>query len=321
VAAEPMRWERLLSRRRLGTAPSAEVPDRTAFQRDYDRLVFSSAFRRLQDKTQVFPLAESDYVRTRLTHSLEASCVGRSLGTLVGQALEESDRLPDAIGAADVGAIVAAAGLAHDIGNPPFGHSGEDAIGHWFAHSEAGRRYLDQLDEAQAEELRRFEGNAQGFRVITRLQNPDSAGGLGLTCATLGAFSKYPRGAARSAAEREYDGASNKKFGFFEAERGRFETVAAEVGLIPRRAGESWYRHPLAFLVEAADDICYHIVDLEDAFRLGHVTFAETEALLHAIAAPRSGRLSAIQGEKEKIAYLRATAINALVSPARRIAP
>jgi len=194
-----MDWNRLLSRARPGL--SRQQPDneaRTDFQRDFDRIVFSSAFRRLQDKTQVFPLSQSDYVRTRLTHSLEVSSVGRSLGTMVGDSVIRRHGLKG-VYPQDFGAVVAAACLAHDIGNPPFGHAGEDAIRLWFTASATGHRVLERLTEAQRQDFLRFEGNAQGFRIITRLQSPDNRGGMQLTCATLGIFTKYPRASALSA--------------------------------------------------------------------------------------------------------------------------
>lgn len=171
-----MNWEQLLSSARLGPPRSRSASSaRTAFQRDFDRIVFSSAFRRMQDKTQVFPMAKSDYVRTRLTHSLEVSCVGRSLGTLVGDIVTQRHGLTQrGIVAADLGAIIAAACLAHDLGNPPFGHSGEDAIRTWFRDSETGQAALRDLDPCQRLDFLNFEGNAQGFRILTRLQSPDN---------------------------------------------------------------------------------------------------------------------------------------------------
>ena len=188
-----MNWEQLLSRKRLGSdqAPS-EITARTDFQRDFDRIVFSSAFRRMQDKTQVFPLSKVDYVRTRLTHSLEASSVGRSLGTLVGEVIVPRRGLGGDYEPSDFGAICAAACLAHDIGNPPFGHSGEDGIRHWARYGRYGEPRVDALRGSEREDFLSFEGNAQGFRILTRLQSPANRGGLQLTCATLAAFTKYP---------------------------------------------------------------------------------------------------------------------------------
>ncbi len=308
------RWRRLLSARRPGAEePAGGEAYRTDFQRDYDRIVFSSAFRRLQDKTQVFPLAESDYVRTRLTHSIEASCVGRTLGTRVGETLVQRHDL-GGITPADVGAIVAAACLAHDIGNPPFGHTGEDAIRHWFATSALGHSLVAELDPQQREDFLRFEGNAQGFRVITRLQTPSNRGGLQLTAAVLGAFTKYPR---RSHITGPPAGVGTKKHGFFAAEEPWFAEVAEATGLEPVSDGV-WQRHPLAWLVEAADDITYQIVDLEDGFRQGHVPFETARDLLLAVAddSRTRSRLAGIGDGKGQIEYLRAKAINTLAGAA-----
>lgn len=307
-----MNWSRLLSRDRLGRATQAGDDDtRTDFQRDFDRIVFCSAFRRLQDKTQVFPLAQNDYVRTRLTHSLEASSVGRTLATRVGEAVIRRDRLAG-VYPQDFGAIVAAACLAHDIGNPPFGHAGEEAIRAWFRESSVGRSVLDRLSEPQCEDLLGFEGNAQGFRLLTRLQSPANPGGLQLTCATLGAFSKYPC-AAWLAGPRPA-GIGFRKFGFFQAERTLFAEVAGRLGL-QVVAPDAWQRHPLAFLVEAADDICYRIVDIEDAYRLKQLEYDEAVALLRPLADSErlTERLARIGEPKERVEYLRARAIGAMV--------
>ena len=252
--------------------------ERTAFQQDYDRIVFTSAFRRMKDKTQVFPLSKSDYVRTRLTHSLEASCVGRSLGALVGREIIARHELKN-VESGDFGAIVAAACLAHDIGNPPFGHAGEDAIREWFRNSGLLERH--PFTPAQRADFEHYEGNAQGFRIVTRLQNPANPG-LQLTSAVLAAFTKYPR---PSSVATELDGKSGKKFGFFQQDIDNFRQVARSTGLVERIPGTAWRRHPLAFLVEVADDTCYLIVDLEDAARLGFVPYKDAECLLGDLAA------------------------------------
>ncbi len=307
-----MNWPQLLSRKRLGSpdAPGA-VGMRTDFQRDFDRIVFSSAFRRMQDKTQIFPLSKIDYVRTRLTHSLETSSVGRSLGTLVGEqiisrhGLKEND-------ASDFGDICAAACLSHDIGNPPFGHSGEDAIRLWAESAPYARDRIRSLRGSWREDFLNFEGNAQGFRVLTRLQNRANPGGLHLTCATLAAFSKYPRESCIG--RRSFDGVSARKPGFTSEDRESFEAVAEAVGLIRRDPVLSiWRRHPLAFLVEAADDICYRVIDIEDGYRVGHLTFQEAFDLFHSILinpAEQERRLNRVSGDKEKIEFLRAKVIN-----------
>ncbi len=307
-------WIHLMPRSRLGLNRAAGGdPSRTEFQRDFDRLVFSSAFRRMQGKTQVFPLAENDYVRTRLTHSLEASSVGRTLGTLVGEAVIARHGIPrEQLVAADFGAVVAAACLAHDLGNPPFGHSGEDAIQTWFEESLLGRQRLAQLTPAEQADMLKFEGNAQGFRIVARLQSPDTPGGMQLTCATLAAYSKYPR-ASQLSGPTPTDVAS-KKHGFFMADAELFRRVADETGL-HQRPGEAlaWQRHPLAWLVEAADDICYRIIDIEDGYREGHLSYGETTDLLLPLAGSTNalhGRLRRLRRPSERVELLRAKAIN-----------
>jgi len=273
----------------------------------------------MQDKTQVFPLSKVDYVRTRLTHSLEASSVGRSLGTLVGEQIIARHGL-DGYESADFGAICAAACLAHDIGNPPFGHSGEDAFRHWATQANYGKRRVEVLRGSAKEDFLAFEGNAQGFRVLTRLQNRDNPGGLQLTCATLAAFTKYPRESWLGGSRVE-GGVSVKKHGFFAQDASVFEDVAEQVGLIRRDPLKGiWSRHPLAFLVEAADDICYRVIDIEDGFRLGHLSYREAEDLFMPILRdrnPRSERLRTIQGDKEKVEFLRAKVINEVIQQVR----
>ncbi len=308
-----MDWNRLLSRARPGL--SRQHPDseaRTDFQRDFDRIVFSSAFRRLQDKTQVFPLSQSDYVRTRLTHSLEVSSVGRSLGAMVGDSVIRRHHLKG-VYPQDFGAVVAAACLAHDIGNPPFGHAGEDAIRLWFTASASGRAVLERLTEAQRQDFLRFEGNAQGFRIITRLQSPDNRGGMQLTCATLGIFTKYPRGSVLPVAP--LPGIAFKKFGFYQDDLDLFAEVAGQLGLEPVAPG-AWSRHPLAYLVEAADDICYRIIDVEDAFRLQQLRYEEVRDLLLPLTGEperAQRKMDRITRPKERIEYLRAKAIGAII--------
>jgi dGTPase len=314
-----MEWKKLLSKRLLGFAEETSSDGRSQFQKDFDRIVFSSAFRRLQDKTQVFPLPESDYVHTRLTHSLEVSCVGRSLGNAVGEkVLERNRKLKNEFTQFHFGEIVASACLGHDIGNPPFGHSGEDAISEYFRNG-AGKIYKGRLSKKQWADLTKFEGNAQGFRIITKLQNPTIRGGLRLSCATLAAFTKYPKESmiensskAKSHKEKPY-----KKYGFFQSEKDLFKEVAEETGL-PKKPGYKnslfWCRHPLSFLVEAADDICYSIMDLEDGFRLGLLSFNDTEELLMPLKGNASLSLYSERNENDRIGYLRAKVISQLVN-------
>lgn len=313
-----MNWNRLLSRTRPGLrTPHPDNEARTDFQRDFDRIVFSSAFRRLQDKTQVFPLSRSDYVRTRLTHSLEVSSVGRSLGTMVGDSVIKRHALKG-VYPQDFGAAVAAACLAHDIGNPPFGHAGEDAIRLWFSDSPTGQHALEPLTEPQRQDFLNFEGNAQGFRIITRLQSPDNPGGMQLTGATLGAFTKYPRASCLPADPPP--GIAFKKFGFYQDDADLFAETANRLGLEPTLPG-AWTRHPLAYLVEAADDICYRIIDVEDAFRLQQLPFEQVRDLLLPLtgeAEHAEHKMAHITRPREKIEYLRAKAIGAIIDQAHQ---
>lgn len=279
---------------------------RSAFEQDFDRIIFSHPFRRLQDKTQVHPLPEHDFVHTRLTHSLEVSSVGRSLGKLAGETILQRHPHLDAT-VHDFGSIVAAACLAHDLGNPPFGHTGEDALSDFF-RTGAGSAFKPFVSDAQWHDLTHFEGNAQGFRLLNKSQYQ----GLRLTYATLGAFTKYPCASLLPA--REPGRRSQKKFGFFQSELHTFTEVAEALRLLP--AGQAWRRHPLAFLVEAADDICYHIIDLEDGCRLGLVSFTDTVDMLAAILGPRyqASKLERYYSKEEKIGVLRALAIRQLVA-------
>lgn len=307
-----MNWDQLLSGDRLGGFGTDSPNVRTRFQRDFDRIVFSTAFRRMNGKTQVFPLPRSDITHTRLTHSLEAASVARSLGTIVSNQMGIEGANDN-----DLSEILAAATLAHDIGNPPFGHSGEDAIQQYFLT--AGSHFLSVLNAAECRDLQCFEGNALGFRLLTHTRPRQSrwGGGLQLTMATLGAFMKYPRGSLPVGTGAL---ASEKKFGFFQAEAETFETVATRLGL-KQKGNETWHRHPLAFLLEAADDISYRIIDVEDGYRQNLVPFDATFQLFRAIAnaapSPTSEQtLAGLLSRDEQIGYLRAKAINNLVHQA-----
>lgn len=309
-----MNWFQLLSSHRLGQKENAVEQSRSAFEQDYDRIIFAHPFRRLQDKTQVHPLPEQDFVHTRLTHSLEVSSVGRSLGKRVGEAiLQRHPDLQQHFSLFDFGAIVAAASLAHDLGNPPFGHAGEDAISDFFQHHPFGQSFQEKVKEEEWTELTKFEGNAQGFRILNKAQY-----GLKLTYATLGAFTKYPCPAYFPA--RDKNKKSQKKFGFFQSEREVFSLVAAQLELVTV-GNLAWARHPLAFLVEAADDICYSIIDLEDGCRLGLVSFEETVDLLAPILRDKLNRdkLTGKTGLNEKIGVLRALAIGELIDACTQI--
>ena len=322
-----MDWKTLLTPKRLGkTKREDSQPGRTPFHRDYDRLVFSSPFRRLKDKTQVFSLPKNDYIRTRLIHSLEVSCVGRSLGRMVGDKIVKKHGLNESgesgFSASDFGDIVSAACLAHDIGNPPFGHSGEDAIRTGFKlwYSTVNHVGEELLKQAQKADFDSFEGNAQGFRILTKLEMYREKGGMQLTCPTLAAFTKYPRESfIPESILNGYSGRSVKKHGFFQAEKDLFNEVAETVGLIRRDNGAVWWsRHPLAFLVEAADDICYSIVDVEDGYRMGYISADQATSLLNEIA--EIAKTDFKDGsDAEKVKRLRATAIDKLIREATKI--
>lgn len=268
---EEMKWEKLLSSQRLGQTDALTPTEfsRTVFEADIQRVIFSGSFRRLSKKTQVHPLIANDNVHTRLTHSLEVSQVGKILGKTLGQRI----KLPAGNTEADVGAIVEAACLAHDLGNPPFGHAGEEAMRHWFESN--GPSVFGSLSKKHKHDLLTFEGNAQGFRMITQTENHVFQGGMRLTYATLGAFMKYPWTSEKS----------GKKFGVFISEEAILNEVAAEVGLL-KKSSHEWARHPLAYLVEAADDICYAILDLEDAAELRILSFEEVSGLLMKVFEP-----------------------------------
>ncbi len=305
-----MNWLQLLSHKRPGeTNTIAHDQTRSRFDQDFDRIIFSHPFRKLQDKTQVFPLPEDDFVHTRLTHSLEVSVVGRSLaknaGTYLLKKYPELRKADYSIH--DFGGIVGAACLAHDLGNPPFGHSGEDSISSFFLTNENGIFFKEKVSETEWKDLTNFEGNAQGLRIL----NGKGNGGLKLTFATLGAFSKYP---LSSSCTKEKGRKSQKKFGYYQCNSKLFREMAKEMELLP--VGENkWCRHPLAFLVEAADDICYHIIDLEDGCRLGLVPFETVKELLAEIIGDSYSeeKVQKIDSQNERLGTLRALAINQLI--------
>lgn len=320
-----MTWEQLLSLKRQGDTSKRlriEQDDtRLGFEVDYDRIIFSSAFRSLQDKTQVIPLSKTDFVHTRLTHSLEVSVVGRSIGRLVGKKIIEKYPHLSAVHGYhmnDFGAIVAAAALAHDIGNPPFGHSGEKAIGEYFSIGK-GQQFKDKLTPKQWQDLIDFEGNANGFSVLTS-SRPGIEGSLRLSYATLGAFTKYPK---ESLPKKPTKNISDKKYGCFQQDKDFFKEVAEELGMISNKSGEDigYERHPLAFLVEAADDICYTIIDFEDGINLGLVS--EDFALEYLIKLVKdtidAAKYQTLTTKEDRISYLRALAIGNLINDAVRV--
>lgn len=320
-----MHWEQLLSLKRQGDRNKRlrkeQDETRLVFEVDYDRIIFSAAFRSLQDKTQVIPLSKTDFVHTRLTHSLEVSVVGRSIGRLVGKKiLDKYPHLQEMHGfqANDFGAIVAAACLAHDIGNPPFGHSGEKAIGEYFKIGK-GKEYQSRLSPKEWQDLIDFEGNANGFSVLSTSRE-GIEGGLRLVYATLGAYMKYPK---ESLPKKPTKQISDKKYGFFQQDKLFFQEVATDLGLLQKsNTGDvHFHRHPLAFLVEAADDICYTIIDFEDGINLGLVS--EDYALEYLINLVKdridTPKFNQLQSKEDRISYLRAVAIGSLIEDVVRI--
>ncbi|ASP40991.1 deoxyguanosinetriphosphate triphosphohydrolase [Bacterioplanes sanyensis] len=305
-----MSWQQLLSPQRFGE-PQGRLDielGRSPFHKDYDRIVFSSAFRRLDRKTQVHPLSENDHVHTRLTHSLEVACVGRSLGTRVGQALAQ--RLPAGIEASDVGAMVQAACLAHDIGNPPYGHTGEDAIRHWFQAPE-NQHFLAPLSTLERADLQTFEGNAQGFRLVTQVEYHRFDGGMRLTYATLGAFLKYPW-----SVDQVLTGQA-RKFGCYQSELSILREVATALGML-EVSDNCWARHPLVYLLEAADDICYGLIDLEDGIEMGLLRYAEVEQLLQPLLeehwSEQSLQLEQADNDRRRLQMLRGQVMESMVA-------
>lgn len=310
-----MEWDRLICDMRLGLEHYHDPRrgSRSDFQRDFDRLVFSSPFRRLQNKTQVFPLPGSIFVHNRLTHSMEVSCVGRSLANDIASGLRRAHPGAPWLQSIDaIGEIVGAACLAHDLGNPPFGHSGEKAISTFFSEG-AGRVLQSQLTAEQWSDLIHFEGNANAFRLLTHQFQGRRPGGFAMTYSTLASIVKYPFESALA-------GKANK-FGFFTSERERFVKIADQLGIKRLSAdGEPlrYARHPLVHIVEAADDICYEIMDLEDAHKLKILTTEEViNHLLAFFDAERRGHIvevmARVDDPNEKIVYLRSCVIGVLV--------
>ncbi|MFA8434157.1 MAG: deoxyguanosinetriphosphate triphosphohydrolase [Marinifilaceae bacterium] len=308
-----MQWDKLLSAKRYGLESTYVNNDvaRSQFQRDYDRLIFSSPFRRLQNKTQVFPLPGSVFVHNRLTHSLEVASVGRSLGSLLGSKLKGKGFVKDEALLYEIGSIVSGACLAHDLGNPPFGHSGEKAISYYFEKGK-GKELKSLFSEAEWKDLTNFEGNANAFRLLTHAFKGRRKGGFALTYSTVAAIVKYPW---ESLAMK-----NKKKYGFFQSEKEAYYKIAGELG-IPETEGR-FARHPLVYLVEAADDICYQIMDIEDAHKLNILSTEETKALFHSFYDERKDAKSLqriaetcmeVTDTNEQIAFLRAGVIGKLV--------
>ena len=308
------KWEKLLTNKRLGEDFNKKTEEdiRSDFQKDYDRIIFSNSFRRLGKKTQVHPLAKNDHIHSRLTHSLEVSSVGRSLGLKVGNLLRRRNDLPENYNEGDIATIVQVASLAHDIGNPPFGHAGEFAIRHWF--NSEGEKYLEFLNEKEKNDFKLFEGNAQGFRIVTQLEEKYMKGGMRLTYASLGTLVKYPWCSnSNKALEKE-------KFNIFYSEKNIFQKIFEELSL--KACNNIYKRHPLSYLMEAADDICYGILDIEDAVELSIIPYDKAKNVLCEIIKLEPNRkIENVYCEKidenltkrKGIGKLRAKAINSLI--------
>ncbi len=322
-----MNWHQLLSNKRFGQEEGPHRrDDRSEFQRDFDRLIFSAPFRRLQNKTQVFPLPGSIFVHNRLTHSLEVSSVGRSLGNDVSRELLRIHPELHATNVPEMGSIVSAACLAHDMGNPPFGHSGEQAIGTFFSEGN-GQKFRDMvcpetgdsLTPRQWNDLTRFEGNANAFRLLTHQFHGRRKGGFVMTYATLASIVKYPYPSPLAG--------ENGKFGFFQSEEKDYQKIADELGIIRHRNPDGTVRYarfPLVYLVEAADDICYEIMDIEDAHKLKILSLAETKTLLMAYFNKEqreaiSQRLDELEDHNEQVVYMRSVVIGALETDCVRV--
>ena len=315
-----MNWQQLISNKRFGLEEihEARKDDRSEFQRDFDRLIFSAPFRRLQNKTQVFPLPGSVFVHNRLTHSLEVSCVGRSLGDSIANRLIAKHPELAETHVSEIGAIVSAACLAHDLGNPPFGHSGEKAISTFFSEGK-GLALKSQLSPMEWEDFTHFEGNANAFRLLTHQFQGRRKGGFVMTYSTLASIVKYPYPSTL---------AGNKsKFGFFLSEEEDFRKIALELG-IKRLSKDNepakYARHPLVFLVEAADDICYQMMDIEDAYKLKLLTPKEAKELYQLYFDDKKKErvnevFNIVEDENEQIAYLRATVIGILIKECTKV--
>lgn len=307
-----MNWNMLLTTKRLGLEQyhTDKQDVRSEYERDYDRLIFSAPFRRLQNKTQVFPLPGSIFVHNRLTHSLEVSTVGRSLGSQVAHLLRE--RYPQSEAHfEEIGSIVKAACLAHDLGNPPFGHSGERAIGTYFSEG-AGQSLRPYFTTEQWADLTTFDGNANAFRLLAHQYVGRRNGGFCLTYSTLASIVKYPY-------EARFAPHGKQKFGFFQQDKALYERIVEDLGIVRQADNDhSYARHPLVYLVEAADDICYQMMDIEDACKLHILPFDEVRTLyLNFFDESRQEKmqqtLGRVEDRNEQLAYLRSCVIGALV--------
>lgn len=312
------KWKKLLLARRYGKNEVQEINKaRSPFIVDHDRLIFSDSFRRLAGKTQVHPLSSNDHVHTRLVHSLEVASVGRGLGTEYGYFLQEQGDLPDFIEPYHIGEIVQSACLAHDIGNPPFGHAGEYAIQEWFWDGQNDRYSNSLTKKEELLDFRTFDGNAQGFRVINVVENEREQGGFRLSYPTIASVVKYPRSSFDAAQQK------SKKFNYYQSEKTFFTEVFTELGLVKEVEGKTVFlRHPLSYLMEAADDICYRIIDMEDALELNILRYEDILAVLAPIwdsMQPDKKRLDAMYSDRARMSYLRSLVIKVLVEDIFRV--
>lgn len=331
-----MNWQQLYSTRRSGSGSESRSAYsdalRTSFLRDYDRIIFSSAFRRLQNKTQVFPLPGAVFVHNRLTHSLEVASVGRSLGKAVGDAIADKHASEGEdfreFYKYELPSVIAAGCLAHDIGNPPFGHSGEDAIRTFFRTltGEYKQLFEEKLTANQQRDFLFFEGNANAFRTLTHRFGEEQPGGFKLTYATLASIIKYPSDSLSGFNKQQL---VTKKSGFFDSELGTYQAIAEELG-IPKidEARNIYARHPYVFLVEAADDICYRVIDFEDAHRLNIISIETLKDLFLAFFDQEEGydsrerveeSCNKINDDNQKVSFLRAKLINLLITRVRNV--
>lgn len=307
-----MNWEQLMSNTRFlrredgaiePVAPKDDTQNwfRSGFHVDYDRLVFSNAFRRLGRKTQVHPLAKNDHTHNRLTHSVEVGSVGRSLGNKVAGMLHMAKKLPQALDVNDFGLAVQVACLAHDLGNPPFGHTGEDALREWFRQPE-NAVFLQGLSIEEKNDVATYEGNAHSLRQVASLEMYHNRGGMRLSAASVGALLKYPWTSSSSL--------GRKKFSIYQTELPFIRCVAEELGL-PEIENDTWARHPLSYLMEAADDICYALMDLEDAMDLELLDVAEVESVMNGLVDTEWTWQA--HNDKERIAMMRGLSIGSAI--------
>ena len=315
-----MEWNKLISTKRFGLENyhDPNKQDRTEFQRDYDRLIFSAPFRRMQNKTQVFPLPGNIFVHNRLTHSLEVASVGRSLASKIGTELTAKYGAESAAHFSELGSIASAACLAHDMGNPPFGHSGERAISSYFSEDDGAHLKKDlNLTDSQWNDLTNFEGNANAFRLLTHQFAGRRHGGFVMTYSTLASIVKYPYTSDYVAGQKK------TKFGFFQAEKEDYKRIAEELG-IKEISPYKYCRHPLVYLVEAADDICYEIMDIEDAHKLKLLSTEQVKDMLLGFfdeekRQRRIERMAYVEDVNEQIAYLRSMVVGVLVDECAKV--